>query len=250
AASASSPAATRLSLFASASVTPCSSAHIVGARPANPTTALRTRSGSARCSNSVRSPPLCVSGARPSIGCEPEAAATSSSSGCASITSIACRPIEPVAPRRAIRFTPSTVALAEGQDAEVRRRDGEEQGVDAVEHAAVPAEEAARVLDLHVTLQERLEQIAERADHGEHGAQRDRLADAEEVLLVERDERDEDGRGRPEQEALPRLPRRRRRRELVPAEQAAAQVRERVAGPDREHDGERREPAMCRQVRS
>ena len=32
-------------------------------------------------------------------------AATSSSSGCASITSIAWRPIEPVAPSRAIRFT-------------------------------------------------------------------------------------------------------------------------------------------------
>ena len=48
AASASSPAATRLSLFASASVTPRSSAQSVAGRPAKPTTAFRTMSGSAR----------------------------------------------------------------------------------------------------------------------------------------------------------------------------------------------------------
>ena len=57
AASASSPAATRLSLFASASVTPRSSAHSVAGRPAKPTTALRTTSGSARSRSAVRSPP-------------------------------------------------------------------------------------------------------------------------------------------------------------------------------------------------
>ena len=67
--SASSPAATRLSLLASASVTPCSSAHIVGTRPAKPTTAFSTMSGRARSSSSVGSPPVCVSGASPSIGC-------------------------------------------------------------------------------------------------------------------------------------------------------------------------------------
>ncbi len=99
----SSPAATRLSLFASASVTPRSSAQSVAGRPAKPTTAFRTRSGSARSSSSVRSPPTWVSGARPSIGVEPDAAATSSSSGCASTISTAWRPIEPVAPRSAIR---------------------------------------------------------------------------------------------------------------------------------------------------
>ncbi len=46
AASASSPAATRLSLFASASVTPRSSAQRVAPTPAKPTTAFRTTSGS------------------------------------------------------------------------------------------------------------------------------------------------------------------------------------------------------------
>ena len=68
AASASSPAATRLSLFASASVTPRSSAQSVAGSPAKPTTAFRTTSGSARSSSSVGSPPTCVSGASPSIG--------------------------------------------------------------------------------------------------------------------------------------------------------------------------------------
>ena len=100
-----SPAATRLSLFASASVTPCSSAHIVAGRPAKPTVALRTTSGRARSSNTVGSPPTWVNGASPSIGVDPLLAATSSSSGSAPITSSAWRPIDPVAPSRAIRFT-------------------------------------------------------------------------------------------------------------------------------------------------
>ena len=86
AASARSPAATRLSSFASARSTPRSRAQNVAGRPAKPTTALRTTSGCARSSNSAASPPTCVSGARPSTGCEPELAATSSRSGCASMS--------------------------------------------------------------------------------------------------------------------------------------------------------------------
>ena len=57
AATASSPAATRLSLFASASVTPCSSAHSVASTPAKPTTALRTMSGSDASSSCAADPP-------------------------------------------------------------------------------------------------------------------------------------------------------------------------------------------------
>ena len=76
--------------------------------PAKPTTALRTTSGSARSSSSTRSPPTCFSGASTSSsGDDPEATAQSSSPGCASTISIACRPIEPVAPSRATRFTGS-----------------------------------------------------------------------------------------------------------------------------------------------
>ena len=80
---------------------------------------------------------------------------------------------------------------------------GEEQRVDAVEHAAVAAEQRARVLHLHVPLEHRLEQVAERRRDREHGAEHDRLGDREEVLLVERDEGDEDRRGRAERRSPP-----------------------------------------------
>ncbi len=109
---ASSPAATRLSLFASASVTPCSSAQSVARTPAKPTIAFRTTSGSAASSSATVSPPTATcstSWARASSASsvEPEARAQSSSSGCRSITAIAWRPIDPVAPRRATRRTES-----------------------------------------------------------------------------------------------------------------------------------------------
>ena len=55
---------------------------------------------------------LRVSGASPSIGCEPDDAATSSSSGCAAMISSACRPIEPVAPSSATRFIASRASVA------------------------------------------------------------------------------------------------------------------------------------------
>ncbi len=109
AATARSPAATRLSLFASASVTPRSSAQSVAPTPAKPTTALRTRSGSAASRSSVRSPPTWTcstpSAAREIVerlragreGADREL-------GIRGDTSSACRPMDPVAPSRAIRL--------------------------------------------------------------------------------------------------------------------------------------------------
>src|SRR3954452_2325330 len=114
AASASSPAATRLSLFASARSTPRSSAQSVAWTPAKPTTELRTTSGCARSRSAVRSPPTSFSGtSTSSSGVEPEAAAHSSSSGCASTISIAWRPINPVAPSSATRFMVSVYERVE-----------------------------------------------------------------------------------------------------------------------------------------
>src|SRR5262245_22243785 len=111
---ASSPAATRLSLFASARSMPCSSAQRVAWTPAKPTTALSTTSGWARSSSPVRSPPTSFSEASTSSsGVEPEAAAQSSSSGCASTISIAWRPIDPVAPNKATRFMASVYERVE-----------------------------------------------------------------------------------------------------------------------------------------
>src|SRR5262249_59029134 len=108
----------------------------------------------------------------------------------------------------------------EREDREVRRRGGEEERVEAVEHAAVRAEEAAAVFHARVALEERLEQVAHGAGDGEYDAQDDRLRNRQEVLLVQRDEGDEDRRRRAEDEALPRLPRRHRRRHLVAADQS------------------------------
>ena len=70
---ASSPAATRLSLFASASVTPCSSAQSVARMPAKPTTALSTTSGVLRSRSGVGSPPTWT--------CSTPCSAASASSG-------------------------------------------------------------------------------------------------------------------------------------------------------------------------
>ena len=55
-------------------------------------------------------------------------------------------------------------------------------------------------------------------------------------------------RGRSRDEALPRLRRRDGRRELVPADRAADQVRHGVVDPHGDHDGERGEPAVLGNV--
>ena len=156
AASASSPAATRLSLFASASASPRSSVQSVASSPAKPTTALRTTSGSARSSSSVRSPPTCVSGASPSIGGDPGSGGDELEPGCASMTSRAWRPIEPVAPssgdplvtgslgrerlRRASGRPEATMHVERGDD-------GEQRASIRSSTPPCPAEQRARVLD-------------------------------------------------------------------------------------------------------
>src|SRR5471030_1672990 len=101
--------------------------------------------------------------------------------------------------------TRSRGALRERENAEVRRGRSKQQRVDAVEHAAVAAQEATRVLHFHVSLQLRLEEVPERRRHRDHDTKDDRLRDRQEVLLVERYEGDEDGEDRPEDESLPRL---------------------------------------------
>ena len=118
AASASSPAATRLSLFASASV------DAVLERPERRRQARRSRrrrSGRrparrARAARSGRRRPASAARARRSAA-SPRRRRTSSSSGWRATISSAWRPIEPVAPRRAIRFICSKCTTA------VRRSD-------------------------------------------------------------------------------------------------------------------------------
>src|SRR5581483_11607551 len=219
AAVASAPPATRLSLFASASVTPRSSAHSVARMPAKPTIALSTTSGSDASSRAVGSPPTwtCATprgAASSSSGVPPDISAQSSSRGCASTISIACRPIEPVAPSRAIRLTSlsvravrtasvaprrrtSPLRVPERQHDRVRRRAGEQERVEAVEQAAVASEQAARVLHGEVALDGRLEQVSEHRRDRDRGAEHDRLPDREvrPAVVVEGEERDRDRGG-------------------------------------------------------
>ena len=108
-------------------------------------------------------------------------------------------------------------------------------------------EQAPGVLDLHVPLQHRLEQIAGRLDERHHEAEHDGLADRQEVLAVERDEGHEHGRRDARDEALPRLAGREHGREPVAPDQPADEVCERVRGPDREQHRERDQPAVHRQ---
>src|SRR5215217_8000399 len=61
----------------------------------------------------------------------------------------------------------------------VRGDDGEQQRVDAVEDAAVRGEQAPRVLDLHVALQPRFEQVAERCGDGDDETEEKRLRNRE-----------------------------------------------------------------------
>ena len=68
--------------------------------------------------------------------------------------------------------------------------------------------------------------------------------DREEVLVVERDEDGEDAGGGPGDEAFPRLRRRDRRRELVPADCAPDQIRRGVVDPDGDDHRERGQPAV------
>ena len=96
-------------MFASASVDAALERPQRAPRPAKPTTAFSTTSGSASSSKlgEVAADLDVLTPARPRarrVECEPDASAQSSSSGWRSMTSSAWRPIEPVAPRRATRF--------------------------------------------------------------------------------------------------------------------------------------------------
>ena len=124
----------------------------------------RTMSGSGRSSSSAgRRPPL--SAARDRRSGTPEETATSSSLGSPSMISGAWRLIEPVAPKRAMRFIATSLkrgsaeapwlrrhssippsGLGQGEHAEVGGWGGEDDRVHLVQDAAVAHEDAAGVL--------------------------------------------------------------------------------------------------------
>src|SRR5262245_39271948 len=107
--------------------------------------------------------------------------------------------MEPVAPRSATRFTKRSLRRAacssgyERVNGKEGRGEGEENGVDAVEHAAVPPKDAPGVLHAEVALEHGLEEVAERRCERDDHPEQQRLADGEELLtiLVQGEEDDE-----------------------------------------------------------
>ena len=78
------------------------------------------------------------------------------------MTSSADAPIEPVAPRMAmLRAGAGAIIANQVVRDQRRRRHRGGQRIDAVEHAAVAGQNGAAVLDAALTLQLRLEQIAD-----------------------------------------------------------------------------------------
>ena len=58
----------------------------------------------------------------------------------------------------------------------VRHGQDEQEGVEAVEHAAVPAHQGAEVLHVEVALEHALGEVAERGEHRDHGGQDQQVA--------------------------------------------------------------------------
>src|SRR5689334_8699127 len=99
--------------------------------------------------------------------------------------------MEPVAPRRATRLIWLSVRTARGSSrvAESKKNDvrggrGKQQRVEPVEEAAVAAEEAARVLDRCISLDRRLEEVAQHGCECDRSAEHDRLPDRQVVVSI------------------------------------------------------------------
>ena len=263
----SSPPTTSDSLLASASVLPASSAREVARSPAAPTSALRTTSASGECRQARRRPrapastvacgrvlaarlPRCgfdrrargvstpnvrapaARGARRSSA--RRARRSRSRSGCAAATSSAWRPIEPVEPRTATRqrVAHRTPPHHSTQYATRQTRISESS---RSRKPPCPGSDVAGVLDARLSLHARLGQVA---DDGASATPTPVTSarpsrDIGHRVRAERAPRRPTHPAIPASEALPRLLRRDVRRQLVPAEQRADEVRAHVVRPTR-----------------
>src|SRR6266850_2498022 len=159
--------------------------------------------------------------------------------------------MEPVAPRIASLVTtvPSSHPDRDGQRESDERSD-EDQAVDAIEHAAVPRKQRARVLRPGRSLYRGLEQIAresDRADERRDEQRRSRL-DAGGGRDQQRDHR---GGSEPRKRSFPRLLRTDPRRDQSSPDRRADEIRRDVGGPrrhecQREPDGESPEVPLRR----
>ena len=245
-ASARSPAATRLSLFASASVTPCSSAHIVAGSPAKPSVGVQddVRLGALEQLGRIAA----------DLGQRREPVDRRRAGGRGDELELRVRRRSPRSPggrssrsRRAGRPASCRTVCPRSDGSRRDRRPGSRSTRPGRRRGTRRGGRACRrgrrgACRVSLTPMSRFSSDSKRSPSGAAIASTTPstidCADRQEVLLVERDERDEDRRGRPEDEPLPRLAGRGARRHLVPAEQPAAEVRERVAGPDGEQHGD------------
>src|SRR5438067_4270559 len=146
-----------------------------------PGVATSTRSTSSAVASATRSsspvatrftPSRCAS-ARTAVLRERAArAVTTSRSGCAAMTSRACCPIEPVAPRIATRVGPFIARYpsshpTEQQDGGGHDRGGRDERIDTVQQAAVTGQQRSRILDPGAPLHPAFEQIAGECDRSD-----------------------------------------------------------------------------------
>src|SRR4051794_17275540 len=90
----------------------------------------------------------------------------------------------PSATKSICRRQSSFIGLVNQRHGEVvADHDGEEDGVEAVEEAAVGAEDGAGVLGAEIALQHRLEEVADRGDGGDGGADQESVHTREPVLV-------------------------------------------------------------------
>ena len=87
-------------------------------------------------------------------------------------------PIEPVEPRTTTRIGRAHQTSRERDDQVVDGGQAEQHRVEAVEHAAVPGQERAEVLEPEVALEHRLAQVAERGEDRDHDAEQQAVAES------------------------------------------------------------------------
>ena len=106
-------------------------------------------------------------------------------------------------------------------------------------------EDPARVLRAEVTLQDRLEEVAEGCGGHDDGAEHQRTPGlVEEILLIEGEKRREHACDRPGREAFPRLPGRDDRGHLVPSRESSGKKGDRVRHEHGQEDRDGSKPAV------
>src|SRR5467141_1179887 len=177
------PAITSTSLVASATSLPALRAAIVGARARAPGMATTTRShrGSVtmavtRTSNSGSPawPRITYSASRLAVRLPSVSPNSLRRPGLRSMTSRVCCPIDPVAPRTAtLMGRVISVDQVEGRHIEVDEDRREQDGIEAIQDAAMPGDQVRRILDLRDSFHLRFDEIAHQCAQSDENADDD-----------------------------------------------------------------------------